>query len=176
MIVGQPGDSNKIQIEDYSNNEAQRMNTADSSTTPLATVHHYHLRYSRTVLGIEIALQILVLICLVNSVPLPWLVVFVALLLLLAVHYFQHSSIIHAFPSGSRIELRDTPPTLIWYDAEQSREIPWNRCKIYRTRWFLLLQLDRGAAACHKLLLADSFEDNYHYTRFRRQSIEMNLC
>jgi len=136
----------------------------------------YNLRYSKTIVGLEIFFHVLVFIAILQSPGGWWLLAMLALFFLIAIRFFAQESIHTQFPRGSRMEIRHKPPRLIWYDHDHWHEYDLQQLRCIMTRWFVLLQFGPYGNRNYKLLLADSFDDKSHYTRFRRQLIEMNLC
>jgi hypothetical protein len=96
--------------------------------------------------------------------------------MLLTIHFFRTDSIRAQF-NNNALEIRNNPFKLIWYDpSAEPFEYAANEIKIITSRWFILLQLGKGKSRINRLLLADSFVDNNHYTSFRRLLNEMYLC
>lgn len=136
----------------------------------------YRLRYSRIVLAAELIILTFIAVSIVNLLDGFGFVLIGLLFVLLTILFFQFDSSLKKIPPGSAIEIRKTRECLIWYEHEQATRYSSSEIKIFITRWFILLQLGEGKAFSSKLLLVDSFADINHYTCFRRQLIEMNLC
>ena len=147
-----------------------------SSPGKYITAPRYNLQYSRTIVGLELFFHALVCIAIVQTVHDWWMLGMLLLYVLIAIHYFQRASIRSEFPVGSAIELRGNPSRLIWYDGESQQSYLDHDIRCIMTRWFVLLQLGKIGQRKNKLLLADSFDDNSHYTRFRREIIEKTEC
>jgi len=135
----------------------------------------YELTYSRTVFVFEILLNVFLLLSIVQLISGAWAVLFILLLVLISIRFFQTQSIITQF-NQAMIEIRFNPDKLIWYDQDGSRLFTEKEIKIITSRWFILLQLGQGHLRMNRLLLSDSFVDNSHYTRLRRQLNEINTC
>lgn len=140
-----------------------------------ANVQLYKLNASNTIFYLEIALHLLVLVCLINLITDAWLWLFLLLFLLLSIQFFSHQSIRHQF-SNSSLEIRDSPCIFIWTDRDGETQYSADQVKIITTRWFILLQLGKGRVQKSRLLLADSFVDKSDYTGFRRKLNEMYAC
>lgn len=136
----------------------------------------YKLRYSTIVVAVEIVILALIFVSIVNLLDGSGLILIGQLYILLTIRFFQTDSTRIKIPAGSAIEIRKSPERLIWYDSELVTNYSTAEIKIFITRWFILLQLGKGKSRTSKLLLVDSFADINHYTCFRRQLIEMNLC
>lgn len=146
------------------------------SSTKFETMPLYKLHFSKTVLAIEVFILTLIFISIVQLLHGAVLVLTALLFVLLCIRFFRTDSICKKFPPGSALEIRKTPERLIWYDQEVATGYAPAEIKTFITRWFILLQLGKGKSGISKLLLADSFADFNHYTSFRRQLIEMNIC
>ncbi len=135
----------------------------------------YKLKYSRIILGIEIAIHVLLLIAIVQLIQDTWLSLFVLLFVLLTIQFFQTQSIIAQFNQAA-IEIHGQAHKLIWYDQQGEKVYNLDEIKLVASRWFILLQLGQGKQKFNRLVLADSFVDKTHYTRFRRQLNEIKIC
>lgn len=142
----------------------------------LETAPLYKIRYSKIVVAVEVIILVLIAVSIVHLLEGSGLVLIGLLYVLLTIRFFLVDSISKKIPPGSVIEIRKTPECLIWYDHDLVTHYSIAEIKIFITRWFILLQLGRGKSRTSKLLLVDSFADISHYTCFRRQLIEMNLC
>ena len=142
----------------------------------LKTASFYRLRYSRIALGAELVILTLIAGSIINLLDGYGFILTGLLFVLLTILFFQFDSSLKKIPPGSGIEIRKSRECLIWHEHERSTRYPFAEIKIFITRWFILLQLGEGKALNSKLLLVDSFADINHYTCFRRQLIEMNLC
>lgn len=136
----------------------------------------YKLQYSNTIVGLEVFFHVMVFFAILQILHDWWLLGILPLFLLIAIRYFHHESIRSQFPEGSALEFRNNPPRLIWYDGERQQSYFDQDIRCIMTRWFVLLQLGKIGQRKNKLLLADSFDDKSHYTRFRREIIEMTEC
>ena len=147
-----------------------------SSPQKSAITRRYSPRYSNTIVLLEVFFHVLVFIAILQILSGWWLFGILLLFVLIAVNFFHKQSIRTEFPPGCGIEIRHNPPRLIWYDRQNQREYSEHETRCIMTRWFVLLQLGTIGRRKNKLLLMDSFEDKTHYTRLRRELIEMTLC
>ncbi len=146
-----------------------------SSTVSSEPAAYFKLTYSKIILGIEIGLHGLLLLCITQVITDAWKILFLVLFTLLSIRFFQSQSIITQFNQAA-IEIRSQLNKLIWYDHQGSQDYQLDEIKLVTSRWFILLQLGKGKDKINRLVLADSFVDKSHYTRFRRYINEMNAC
>ena len=143
-----------------------------TSPTKSEIAQHFRLRYSRTLLKIEILLIALVYATLLiyhDQYDLAPSFIIVTLIVFI---FFMRFSVVARFPHGLRMEFRADPESLICYYQGQQSSYPMEQVEVRMTRWSVQLRLGRFPDAMHLALLQDSFEDIHHYAAFRRHLLE----
>jgi hypothetical protein len=147
-----------------------------NSTSKSAASQFFNVRYSRTVYRLELALQLLVLICIVQIIDWPYVLLFVLLFLLLGWQLFYKQSINNPYFNGCQIQILDNPKTINWLVGEGECSYSGQEIKILMTRWFILLQLGQGKTKTKQLLLADSFDSYESYLNCRKLLLRLNYA
>ena len=139
-----------------------------TSPTESANVRLYKLRYSRTLLSLEILLiaSVYATLLVFNAQYELWPSFIVVTLL--SIIFFLRFSIVARFPHGLQIEFRSEPDRLLCYHRSQRSSYPLTQVTTRMTRWTLHLKLGQYPDTVYLPLLRDSFEQASHYAAFRR--------
>jgi hypothetical protein len=148
------------------------MNSADNS----AFAQPFRIGYSRILFRLEIALQLLVLICIVQIIDWPYVVLFVLLFLLLGWQFFNNHSISRQYGNDCQILILNNPAGIHWVGPEGECIYPQHEIKILMNRWFILLQLGKRHRKIRRVLLADSFESLELYSLIRQRLLRLNYA
>jgi hypothetical protein len=132
------------------------------------------ISYSRKLYQLEIALHLLVLICIVQIIDWPYLLIFVLLFLLLGWQFFNNHTICRQYTHDCQLQILNNPTRISWLSPEGEYTYPEPEVKILMTRWFILLQLGQGQKKIKQLLLADSFDSFESYSHCRKLLLRLN--
>jgi hypothetical protein len=137
----------------------------------------FHVRFSPTLFGLEVALHAVVLISIFQLLNFPDLMLFLLLFALLSWKFFKnHPYVKSSNPSCSLMIICHPVVTIRWIELDWQRDYPASEVKILMTRWFILLQLGKGQFKISRILLADSFTSLENYSCCRKNIIETQLC
>ena len=136
-----------------------------------ADVRLYKLRYSKTLLSLEIAFLLMLYVSLFVYRAELWFLPCLLLSTLLTYIYFSLYSVINQWPSGLTIEIRVSTAQLIVHDGQSKTCFPIHKVNIRMTRWFVMLDFADSSNQQSVTVFNDSFDDVNHYTSFRRNLI-----
>lgn len=137
---------------------------------------HFKVNYSRSFYYFEISLHILLLICLVELIDWPDLLLFLLLFCLISWQFFNNQSIRVLYKNDCVIQIQENPVSVSWIESDNETRFQSEEIRILLTRWFILLQLGRGKSKLNRILLVDSFDSHAHYSNFRKTVLENKLC